>query len=83
MEVPTTLLALGSVFPQYRTDIGFGITFFITRLIYNFYLAYRLYSLSPGGMIWRVCLSVLCMHLYWFYKWATVYGSKLATSVKI
>ena len=84
MEVPTCLLALGSVFPQYRTDIGFGVTFFITRLMFNSYLAYRLYCLSPEGMIWRVCTAVLCMHLYWFYKWATVYGSKIgATTVKI
>ena len=84
MEVPTGLLALGSVWQQYRTDIGFGITFFITRLMYNSYLAYRLYCLSPEGLIWRVCLCVLCMHLFWFYKWATVYGSKLcATTMKI
>lgn len=84
MEVPSCLLAIGSVFQQYRTDIGFGITFFMTRLVYNVYLAYRLYNLSPEGMIWRICTGVLCMHLYWFYKWATVYGSKLtSTSVKI
>lgn len=84
MEVPTGLLALGSVFQQCRTDIGFGISFFITRLVYNSYLAHKLYNLSPEGMIWRICTGVLCMHLYWFYKWATVYGLKLGpTSVKI
>lgn len=79
MEVPTGLLALGSVWQQYRTDIGFGVTFLITRVMFNLYLAYRLYSLSPEGMIWRVCASVLCMHLFWFYKWASVYGSQLCT----
>ena len=84
MEVPTGLLALGSVWHHLRTDLGFGITFFITRLVFNVYLACRLYFLSPEGMIWRVCAAVLCMHLFWFYKWVTVYGSKIGSSnVKI
>lgn len=83
MEVPSALLALGSVWQQFRTDLGFGVTFLLTRLMFNAYLAYQLYILSPEGMIWRVCLAVLCMHLFWFYKWATVYGSKACTNVKI
>lgn len=83
MEVPTSLLALGSVWPECRTDLGFGISFFITRLVYNVYLAGRLYYLSPEGHIWKVCTTVLCMHIYWFYKWIKAYGNKINSNVKI
>lgn len=79
MEIPTSILAAGSVFKECRSDVGFGVTFLICRLIFNVYLAYQLYSLSPEGNIWKVCVFVLLLHCYWFYTWAAKTGKKLLT----
>ena len=77
MEVPTCFLAIGSIWKDLRSDALFGITFLLTRLIYNIYLAYNLYLITPDGVVWRVCCGVLCLHLFWFYKWIKGYGKKL------
>ena len=52
MEIPTFILALGSAFKELRSDLSFGVSFLITRVIYNAYLAFRLYCLSPEGKIY-------------------------------
>ena len=79
MEIPTTILGIGSVYKEYRSDIGFGITFFLCRLLFNAYLAYQLYCLSPEGNIWKTCVFVLLLHCHWFYSWANKTGRKLLT----
>jgi len=80
MEIPTVILAAGSVNHDLRSDAGFGITFLLCRLLFNVYLAYRLYLLSPEGYIWRVCVGVLLFHCYWFYTWYAKQGRKLLAS---
>lgn len=77
MEIPTTVLAIGTVFPTFRSNILFGVSFFITRIVYNIYLAYKLAVISFSGVIWKVCVLVLMLHMFWFYKWAIVYGKSL------
>lgn len=73
-EIPTFLLALGSVFPQFRTDLGFGITFFLLRICYHaYFLAYTYYSGTDGLVIFLFSLTMV-MHLNWFYTWVTKYG---------
>ena len=42
MEIPTFVISLGTVFKQYRSDFAFGVSFFITRLVFNLYLAGKL-----------------------------------------
>lgn len=76
MEAPTFVLSVGSIFPSYRSDFTFGFSFVLTRLIYNAFLAYQLYLVTPSGYIWRVCVLVLTVHMYWFYKWWYLYGYK-------
>ena len=59
----------------FRSDVAFGATFFLTRIMYNAVLAYRLADMASfQGVIWKVCVAVLLLHLYWFYKWFHVYG---------
>lgn len=82
MEIPTFILAIGTVYKGFRSDMLFGISFLITRVAYNAYLAYQLYKISPSGVIWKVCVCVLVMHLYWFKKWVYVYGKSLLVSSK-
>lgn len=68
-EVPTFLLALGSVYPQFRTDYGFGSTFFLLRLVYHFYhLTYAVKNKVETVVIVLYTLSGL-LHLNWFYGW--------------
>lgn len=80
MEVPTFILAAGIIYKSLRSDILFGVSFLITRILYNAFLAYKLAMLSPTGIIWKICICVLCLHLYWFHKWCNVYGLKAVSS---
>ena len=38
IEVPIFFLSLGSIFPSLRTDIGFGVTFFLLRICLHAYM---------------------------------------------
>lgn len=77
MEIPTFVLSLGTIWPSLRSDALFGATFLVTRLMYNAWLAYKLYSLSSEGKIWKVCVCVLGLHLYWFSKWSKKQGREV------
>jgi hypothetical protein len=85
-EFPTFLLALGSVFPKYRTDLGFGITFFVLRLAYHIAMfGYAVYS-GFAGRGWfsykngfDVPVLVMysfttLMHVNWFSGWFSKYA---------
>lgn len=77
-ELPTFLLALGSVIPALRTDIGFGSTFFLFRLCYHVFFFY--YGLTVGVQAIEIGMFTLTtlLHAHWFYNWVTKYGSKPA-----
>jgi len=87
MEIPTFILAFGSVFPACRSDILFGVFFVIARLAFNVFLSYSLYIASlPGegayvhpnaGFIFWVSMPILFLHVFWFYKWSSSYSSKV------
>lgn len=81
MEIPTFILAIGTVYQSLRSDFAFGLSFLLTRIIYNAYLAYKLSMLSWEGVIWKTCIGVLCMHLYWFQKWVKVYGPRALSAI--
>jgi hypothetical protein len=74
-EIPTVVLSLGHVYPQYRNDAIFGISFFFIRIVYHGYLvgvilvAKRLQPL----LLYPSYLAML-MHLYWFFTWFRKYG---------
>jgi hypothetical protein len=72
-ELPTFILALGSVFPSLRSDALFGFTFFILRIVFHAFLLYNCpYSIKA------VFLSIsMVMQLAWFGKWVTSYLPKL------
>jgi len=73
-ELPTFLLALGSVFPAFRTDLGFGLTFFLLRIAYHgYFLSYSAISGSDTVCIVLYSLTML-LHLNWFYNWVTKYA---------
>lgn len=76
-EIPTFLLSLGSMFPSLRTDMGFGLSFFLLRICYNFGLIYytRVLNLPIASTI--IPSLSFAMHVYWFYPWWCKYGIRL------
>ena len=55
-------------------DAGFGITFFLFRICFHFYLfAYAIYS---GISIFSICILTLScgLHIMWFNTWVQKYG---------
>jgi hypothetical protein len=72
LELPTLILALGSVFPALRADLAMGVTFFATRILINIWSVWQHCSWSPEAhpsWPWVVC-PALAMHSYWFFGWA-------------
>ena len=84
-EIPTFVMALGTVFPSLRNDFLFGATFFAFRIVYQSIL-FGYWLTVPGlphGMIISACLPTTAMHFIWFYKWCRGYlfKGKLETQV--
>lgn len=70
-ELPTYLLSIGQYNKQYRNDNLFGITFFLTRILYHVFLLTKLtYSL----LFMFFGNAVLLLHTYWFTTWIKKYG---------
>ena len=76
-ELPTALLGAGQVFPALRHDLAFGVSFFLTRLLYHgWYLANIVFvSLRATPLHAAVLPSVaaaalaLGLHVMWFSQW--------------
>lgn len=75
-ELPTFLLALGSLSAQFRTDLGFGVTFFLLRIVYHLY--FLVYAIRIQVQTTEIVLYFLTtlLHVNWFATWVTKYGSK-------
>jgi hypothetical protein len=76
MELPTAIMAIGKVFDQYRSDIGFGVTFFIARIVFHIYSVYRLYCIHSTMLPMILCGVALILHFAWFKDWIGSYGVK-------
>ena len=71
-EVPTFILALGTVFPSWRSDLWFGVTFFAFRIVYHIFMfAYCLVVATsvPAWAVWASGTLPLLFHFVWFFKW--------------
>lgn len=74
-EVPTFILALGSMFPNYRSDIGFGSSFFVLRICFHSLILGTIIALR-FSIASIIILSIsLVFHLFWFGTWMRKYGS--------
>lgn len=79
MEIPTFILGLGSLFPKFRSDLGFGISFFCTRVV--ILMAYLKGLIDdrhkdPKILLWPFISMILCLHLFWFYEWVVGYRKR-------
>lgn len=73
-ELPTFLLALGSIFPACRTDVGFGATFFIFRLVYHFYFFFSAVRLGTQKTHFVIYTLTGVLHVNWFWNWIMKYS---------
>jgi hypothetical protein len=70
LEIPTFILAVGSLYPQRRSDGLFGLTFFITRICYHLLLFLLVWEIKdPRLPIWIIVAVTFCLHVYWFSLW--------------
>ncbi|PVZ97825.1 hypothetical protein BB558_006200 [Smittium angustum] len=66
MELPTIVLAIGSIRKDLRKDWLFASCFFSTRLLLHVILIYRFYKYSPDRLVWKLIVSSFPLHIYWF-----------------
>ena len=71
-ELPTILLSVGSYNHTYRSDLLFGITFFLTRIVFHVFLIYNLYR-NNCMLVFNFAVCVLFLHIYWFHGWIKKY----------
>jgi hypothetical protein len=68
-EIPTFLLALGTVFPSCRTDVGFGATFFLLRIGYHLYFMAAAFYAGVDLVVKCLLILTLLLHTFWFMSW--------------
>ena len=69
-ELPTIFLSTGSYNQLLRKDYTFGLTFFLTRIVYHIFLTWRFQSSLLFLIMGVLSLSV---HSYWFKNWCSKY----------
>ncbi|KAH6601303.1 hypothetical protein BASA50_001696 [Batrachochytrium salamandrivorans] len=70
MELPTIVLALGHMKKSFRSEYLFGMSFFVTRIVFHLYFAWRAYAVwyqYPFVMI--LALGTFPLHIHWFGRW--------------
>jgi len=66
-EVPTVLMDIRKINPTHAVDYAFGGSFFIFRILYNFYLIGPFMQISYVYSI--IITAMLAVHMYWFKTW--------------
>lgn len=72
-EIPTAFLAVGSTFPALRTDIGFGLSFFLFRIVFHGYIWVNSFYLKVGYLQNFITTMSMLLHIMWFHSWFTKY----------
>lgn len=75
-ELPTFIMSIGQFDQKFRNDYLFGLTFFLTRILYHIYLTW---SFRHNTLILCISLAAFCLHVYWFKGWFTKYFLKIDT----
>lgn len=83
-EVPTFLLALGTLFPFFRTNNGFGLSFFLLRIVYHTYFMTYAFYLKADAPVLVLFILTSILHVNWFQLWLKKYGpfAKSKSSMK-
>lgn len=67
LELPTLILAAGSMVHEWRSDFLFGTTFFVLRLVAHAWMMIALKKHHRVSFMWIIALVIYPLHLYWFY----------------
>lgn len=67
LELPTLILAAGSMVHEWRSDLLFGSTFFVLRLVAHAWMMVALKRHHRIHFMWIVALVIYPLHMYWFY----------------
>jgi hypothetical protein len=73
-ELPTFLMGIGQFDTTLRNDNLFGLTFFLTRILYHIYLTW---TFRHNTTVLILSLAALCLHIYWFKGWFVKYFLKI------
>ncbi|KAG0182418.1 hypothetical protein DFQ28_006009 [Apophysomyces sp. BC1034] len=68
VELPTVILAVGSLQDDLRSDFLFACTFFVFRILLNVFAIVSLKRHHPIKALWVVSVGMLMLHLYWFHR---------------
>lgn len=81
-ELPTFLLSLGHYDKRYRTNWGFGGTFFVLRIAYHGRLVvFHVLSAWRGGAghaLWPYTTAAMVLHATWFKAWIAGQRKRMA-----
>ncbi|KAI7866308.1 uncharacterized protein EV154DRAFT_488575 [Mucor mucedo] len=67
LEIPTFVLALGSVRSHLRRDYVFAGTFLLTRILFHAYAISCAWKLNPFGPVVNALTFFFPVHCFWFY----------------
>ncbi|CAO3627384.1 unnamed protein product [Cunninghamella blakesleeana] len=89
LELPTLILAIGSLHPPWRSDNLFAISFFFFRLVFHTSMIRLLKHHHHVRPLWLIALGILPLHLFWFYgivqlhirKYKSKYMTKSTTTM--
>lgn len=73
-ELPTCILSLGYLQPAWRSDLVFGITFFLFRIVFHSYIFYEGHCAGCCKVAKVLYTMSLVLHIYWFTNWWNKYG---------
>jgi hypothetical protein len=84
-EIPTVVLALGTIHPSLRSDWLFGVTFLLCRIValaMTLRVYYREFTTAPDVTHMLIPgYTIFVLHCYWFLCWAQTMNRKLRKHV--
>ena len=82
-EVPSFIIALGTIVPKLRSDYLFGSSFFVLRILYAAWCLHMHWRLAPYSYITLSTFASFLMNCFWFMKWVRGMVGKIAVKPKL
>lgn len=73
VELPTLVLAVGSMYKPLRADLLFGVLFLLTRIGYSIWFTVMLALYANMPLFTVMMVPSLAMNFFWFYSWGVGY----------
>lgn len=76
LEIPTLMLAVGSIWPRLRMDLPMGIAFFLTRLVWFVGVTHVMVVFDGFSLLVASGVLILPLHIHWFRGWVRSYARR-------